>query len=107
MHFLKQMYKEIIHYMAKTIGFSTCHLVLKTVNLCSACVKNLAGDINLYRTIVRNNTPHYLKPEINPRKKLTTITSCAWFTTNYTCELYHLNRILEEQCTGIDKIREK
>ena len=48
--------------------------MLKVLIRVSACVENLIDDINIRWDIVRNNTRHYLKPGINPREKLTTIT---------------------------------
>ena len=40
----------------------------------SACAENLVSDIYLHEVIVRNNTPHYLKPRIKPEEKLRTMT---------------------------------
>ena len=43
-------------------------------NFFYACAENLVSDIYLYEVIVRNNTPHYLKPKIKPEEKLRTMT---------------------------------
>ena len=65
--------------------------------MCLACAENLVGDVNLYCVIVRHIIPpHYLKPEINPREKLTTITLCAWFVYTQS-SIVNLSRVYEEQ----------
>ena len=56
--------------------------MLKVLIRVSACVENLIDDINIRWDIVRNNTRHYLKPGINPREKLTTITQRVLFRKN-------------------------
>ena len=37
-------------------------------------VPKIYSDIYLYEVIVRNDTPHYLKPKIKPEEKLRTMT---------------------------------